>query len=300
MSLAARVLLAPYLAGAWINSRAWTRKAPVAGRSVADGVALGRFPDRAAIAASFAAVVDLCAELPRGTITRAGTPFRCSTSSRRRPPRCARPRRRSKGARGGPVLVCCALGYSRSAAAVATWLLVTGRAATADDAIERVRRVRPRIVLETTRGARSRRLPRGQAMSNGAADAMLAAVAAALLDQGRIDRPPVAAAYCRGAARLLIAGECVRCRIAASCGGCSRWRSLAGLAETYLAIRVGFDAALFRRLGEHSGRPISRALDAALTRLGLLPAARAGRPLELRIAGAQRLFYSRSLRWSSR
>ena len=33
------------------------------------------------------------------------------------------------------------------------------------------------------------------------------------------------------------------------------------------------------------------ALDAALVRLGLLPASRSGRPLEQRIAGAQRLFY---------
>ena len=49
--------------------------------------------------------------------------------------------------RHGPVLVCCALGYSRSAAAAAAWLLVTGRAADADAAIARVREVRPHLVL---------------------------------------------------------------------------------------------------------------------------------------------------------
>jgi protein-tyrosine phosphatase len=49
--------------------------------------------------------------------------------------------------RNGPVLVCCALGYSRSAAAVATWLLSTGRASSIETAILQVRRVRPRIVL---------------------------------------------------------------------------------------------------------------------------------------------------------
>lgn len=48
--------------------------------------------------------------------------------------------------------------------------------------------------------------------------------------------------------------------------------ALAGLAEIYFAARVG--------------------IDAALTRLGLLPAAKAGRPAAARIAGAARL-----LRW---
>jgi protein-tyrosine phosphatase len=54
----------------------------------------------------------------------------------------------------GPVLVCCALGYSRSASAVAAWLLMTGRATSAAEAIKQVRRVRPSIVLdESARGA---------------------------------------------------------------------------------------------------------------------------------------------------
>lgn len=48
---------------------------------------------------------------------------------------------------GGPVLVCCALGFSRSAAAVAAWLISTGRAADAADAVERVLHARPAAVL---------------------------------------------------------------------------------------------------------------------------------------------------------
>jgi protein-tyrosine phosphatase len=54
----------------------------------------------------------------------------------------------------GPVLVTCALGYSRSSATVATWLIVTGRAAGVDEAIARIRAARPRIVLDDAhRGA---------------------------------------------------------------------------------------------------------------------------------------------------
>ena len=43
LSLGARWLLAPYLAGAWINSRAWTRGEPAA-HAVVDDVWLGRLP----------------------------------------------------------------------------------------------------------------------------------------------------------------------------------------------------------------------------------------------------------------
>ena len=65
---------------------------------------------------------------------------------------------------------------------------------------------------------------------------------------------------------------------------------LAGIAEIYFAVRVGFDAALFERLREPAAMDLA-ALDAALVQLGLLPASRSGRPLDERIAGARRLFY---------
>ncbi|WP_312647450.1 dual specificity protein phosphatase family protein, partial [Stenotrophomonas sp.] len=47
----------------------------------------------------------------------------------------------------GPLLVCCALGYSRSAASVAAWLLRSGRATDAAAAVAIVRTARPSIVL---------------------------------------------------------------------------------------------------------------------------------------------------------
>jgi hypothetical protein len=66
--------------------------------------------------------------------------------------------------------------------------------------------------------------------------------------------------------------------------------ALAGFAQTYYAVRVGFDAALFRQLGD-TAIELS-ALDSALQRLGLLPVDKAGRPLDARIAGARALFRS--------
>jgi protein-tyrosine phosphatase len=46
-----------------------------------------------------------------------------------------------------PTLVCCALGYSRSAIAAAAWLIAAGHAASAEDALEKVRRARPQVVV---------------------------------------------------------------------------------------------------------------------------------------------------------
>jgi hypothetical protein len=62
---------------------------------------------------------------------------------------------------------------------------------------------------------------------------------------------------------------------------------VAGLAQTWFAIRVGFDAALFHRLASTGD---IAAIDTALTGLGLMPSGKAGRPAAPRIAGARRLF----------
>lgn len=113
--------------------------------------------------------------------------------------------------------------------------------------------------------------------------------AAALLDQGRvIDR----------LARLLTAAALAGSVIyAAAIGppsmllaGLAIATVLSGLAELYLAMRVGFDAALFRAVANASGEPNFVALDDALARLDLLPPAKRGRPADARIAGARRLF----------
>jgi membrane-associated phospholipid phosphatase len=146
MTLAARVLLAPYLAAAWINSRLWTRNEP-APVTVAPGVALSRLPERAG-ALGFATVIDLCAELPR---CRADVPWRAYPTLDLVAPEPHLLRSAAAaiedGRARGPVLVCCALGFSRSASALAAWLALYRHAPDVEAAIEQIRRVRPRVVL---------------------------------------------------------------------------------------------------------------------------------------------------------
>jgi hypothetical protein len=59
-----------------------------------------------------------------------------------------------------------------------------------------------------------------------------------------------------------------------------------GVAQAWLAVRVGFDAALLRDV---ANRTQFAALDAALVALDLIPPEKAGRPLDERLRGAMRL-----------
>jgi hypothetical protein len=124
-------------------------------------------------------------------------------------------------------------------------------------------------------------------MSSGAAQAMLE-VANSLLRQGRIiDR---LSRLLTVAALVLLIGACALGVASPGLAVALALAVLAGLAETYYAIRVGFDAALFDRLREPATMDLAT-LDIALVQLGLSSAAKSGRALEQRIAGAQRLFY---------
>ena len=64
--------------------------------------------------------------------------------------------------------------------------------------------------------------------------------------------------------------------------------ALIGLLELHFALRVGFDAALFLRL---AADPDPAGLDLALIGLGLMPAAKIGRPVAARARGAFQLLY---------
>jgi protein-tyrosine phosphatase len=148
LSPAVRWLLAPYLAAAWINSRLWTRKHPQPDQ-IMDDVWLGRIPTSAALKGSpFSGVLDLCAELSMDSTAIAYRTLPVLDLTAPTAEQCLDAAQKIEQLRQhGPVLVCCALGYSRSATAVAAWLLSTGRADSVDAAIAQIQRVRPRVVL---------------------------------------------------------------------------------------------------------------------------------------------------------
>ena len=148
LSWAARWLLAPYLAAAWLNSRGWTRHHPQPDL-VLDGVWLGRMPTHRELQDSpFKAVLDLCAELSLDPANLAYRSLPVLDLTAPTTAQCLEAAQAIEDLRQhGPLLVCCALGYSRSATAVAAWLLRSGRAANLDQALLQLQRARPGIVL---------------------------------------------------------------------------------------------------------------------------------------------------------
>ena len=150
MHWSARWLLAPYRLGAALNVRAWTARLPARGL-VQPGLWLGRRPTEAEWrAAGCPAVISLCAELPLPPAVQAAG--RCLPLLDLVPADPGRLRRaahmvqaaRIRSPEG--VWVCCALGFSRSAAAVLAWDMVHG-ATPLPQALTQVRQARPQLVL---------------------------------------------------------------------------------------------------------------------------------------------------------
>ena len=146
-SVAVRLLLGPHRAGAWVNARAWTWRLPPSVK--VDGpVWLGRLPlPWEADHRRFERLVDVTSELaPRHRGAHAAGWLDLTDPQPAQLLAAADAVQRA-GAQG-PVLVACALGFSRSAAVVATWACVHGRCAEVDDAVARIRQVRPQVVLK--------------------------------------------------------------------------------------------------------------------------------------------------------
>lgn len=160
-SPASTVLFAPYTLGAWINSRLWTRRRP-APDHVVDGVWIGRMPSaREMRSRPFPTLVDLAVELPapRGPWRHAGFPW-LDLVAPDASALAAAAQAIESARTHGDVLVVCALGYGRSAAAVAAWLVLTGRAGNAGAALAIVRSRRPGAALgDGHREALERLLP---------------------------------------------------------------------------------------------------------------------------------------------
>jgi protein-tyrosine phosphatase len=163
-TLAAKWLFAPYMLGAWINSRLWTRR-DSAPSLIGGGIWLGRLPTAREFAAwarqrnGAVALFDLTAELPAPKLPAEAAymslpcldlaPVPASIPSdaclldavkrlaalRRARPDCE-------------IWIACALGVSRSASVVAAWLCATtGPSASVQEAVEQIRRARPSIVI---------------------------------------------------------------------------------------------------------------------------------------------------------
>lgn len=126
VSLASRLLLGPYRFFARLNIYFWTRKLP-ARVALADDVFLGRFPNSSELQ-SFATVIDLAAEMvpPSHSVD-----WKSYSMIDLIAPSVEKVRLASQAVEvarhHGPVLICCALGFQRSATVAAHWLVKTGR-----------------------------------------------------------------------------------------------------------------------------------------------------------------------------
>lgn len=150
LSWPARILLAPYRLGAWLSSRWFTRHGPPS-VEVVPGIWLGRAPGRNDWQyVNPHGVLDLTAEFNSG-----------QASSRRKVHSVPMLDLVAPSVEqlslavaaldelhpNQPILVHCALGYSRSALVVSAWLLRRGVVETAEQAVSKVREVRPQVTL---------------------------------------------------------------------------------------------------------------------------------------------------------
>ena len=144
------ILYLPYFAIMWLNSRLWTLKNKPA-NFIMDNVYLGRIASHNTLQTKrIVSIVDLCAELPIGQFNGHYSLIPILDMTPLSIKQCQLAAETiDQFQKQGSVLVCCALGYSRSATAVIAWLLLTKRAANVEDAITKVKTARCSVVISS-------------------------------------------------------------------------------------------------------------------------------------------------------
>ncbi|WP_216354758.1 phosphatase PAP2/dual specificity phosphatase family protein [Gilliamella apicola] len=148
------ILYLPYFAIMWLNSRLWTLKNKPAD-FIMDNVYLGRIASHNTLQTKrIVSIVDLCAELPIGQFNGYYSLIPVLDMTPLSVKQCQLAAETiDQFQKQGSVLVCCALGYSRSATAVIAWLLLTKRAANVEDAITKVKTARCSVVISSKQKA---------------------------------------------------------------------------------------------------------------------------------------------------
>ncbi len=145
------LLLAPWLWATHVNAWVWTHQQPAA-VPVAEGIWLGKALSRSGCQRlGMRSVVSMAAEraCPTGIVPCQHIPvLDLTVPSSAQIQQAVDAIDQARIAR--PTLVCCALGYSRSALAVAAWLVATGAVPHPDAAIARLRQGPRRVVLSPT------------------------------------------------------------------------------------------------------------------------------------------------------
>jgi len=143
-----RLILAPYLAGAWLKARLWTRGEKRA-VEVADGVFLGRFPS-ARDCSEMKCVVDLSSAFGRPAFGGLWTSVPMLDLVAPDPESlCAAVAAIERARPQGAVLVCAGADPGQSAAVLAVWLVRTGRAAHLQAGLDLLRGKDTRLALSS-------------------------------------------------------------------------------------------------------------------------------------------------------
>ena len=141
------LLYMPYLLIAWVNSRLWTRHNNKVDLIV-DNLYLGRIPDKKTLEQyAFKTIIDCCTELP---IPSHNGNYHLIPILDMTVPSLVNIDQGVKAIEQyrlqGDLLVCCALGYSRSAMMIVAWLVWSGRAETIMKAIAIVKETRSIVI----------------------------------------------------------------------------------------------------------------------------------------------------------